>query len=57
MSVQALDVNADAVATTVLEFAMSTESVNGRRGKGNFGPKTGGPPSGVGPTRDGRAVR
>jgi aminopeptidase Y len=32
----ALDVNSDAVAYTTLQFAMSTEVVNGRRGKGNF---------------------
>ncbi|HEY0857976.1 MAG TPA: M28 family metallopeptidase, partial [Albitalea sp.] len=32
----ALDVNADAVAYATLLFAMNTESVNGRRGKGNY---------------------
>ncbi len=28
--------NSDAVAYASLQFAMSTEAVNGRRGKGNF---------------------
>jgi len=32
----ALDVNSDAVAFATLNFAMSTEVVNGERGKGNF---------------------
>jgi Zn-dependent M28 family amino/carboxypeptidase len=32
----ALDVNSDAVAYSVLQYAMSTEDVNGQRGKGNF---------------------
>ena len=32
----ALDVNSDAIAYTVLQFAMNTEGVNGQRGKGNF---------------------
>jgi len=32
----ALDVNSDAVAFTTLQFSMSTEVVNGQRGKGNF---------------------
>jgi len=35
----ALSVNADAVAYTTLAFAMNTELVNGRRGKGNFRPE------------------
>ncbi len=35
----ALDVNADAVAYAVLQFAMNTEAVNGKRGKGNFKPR------------------
>jgi Zn-dependent M28 family amino/carboxypeptidase len=35
-SLTALDVNTDAVAYATLLFAMSTESVNGQRGKGNF---------------------
>lgn len=33
---EALDVNADAVAYATLQFAMSTQDVNGQRGKGNF---------------------
>jgi Zn-dependent M28 family amino/carboxypeptidase len=32
----ALDVNSGAIAYAVLQFAMSTEVVNGQRGKGNF---------------------
>lgn len=32
----ALDVNSDAIAYAVLQFAMNTEIVNGQRGKGNF---------------------
>jgi len=32
----ALDVNSDAVAYAVLQYAMSTADVNGQRGKGNF---------------------
>jgi Zn-dependent M28 family amino/carboxypeptidase len=36
VSLEALDVNSDAVAESVLHFAMSTESINGERGKGNF---------------------
>ena len=34
----ALDVNADAVAAATLQYGMSTQDVNGARGKGNFGP-------------------
>jgi Zn-dependent M28 family amino/carboxypeptidase len=33
---RALEVNADAVAYATLQFAMSTTTVNGQRGKGNF---------------------
>lgn len=32
----ALDINSDAVAYAILQFAMNTEAVNGQRGKGNF---------------------
>jgi Peptidase family M28 len=32
----ALDVNSDAIAYAVLQFAMNTEAVNAQRGKGNF---------------------
>ena len=34
----ALDVNSDAIAYAVLQYAMSTADVNGQRGKGNFRP-------------------
>jgi aminopeptidase Y len=36
INLQALDVNSDAVAYATLQFAMSTEVINGLRGKGNF---------------------
>src|SRR4030067_3663882 len=32
----ALDVNSDAVALATLQYAMNTEDINGKRGKGNF---------------------
>ena len=32
----ALDVNSGAAAYAVLQFAMNTQAINGRRGKGNF---------------------
>ncbi len=36
INLQAFDVNSDAVAYSVLQYAMNTEEVNGERGKGNF---------------------
>ena len=36
INLQALDINSDAVAFSVLQFSMNTEAVNGERGKGNF---------------------
>jgi Zn-dependent M28 family amino/carboxypeptidase len=36
VNLEALDINADAVAASALTFAMSTRSVNGQKGKGNF---------------------
>ncbi len=36
VSLQALDVNSDAVAAAVLTYGMNTEAINGKRGKGNF---------------------
>ncbi len=39
ISLHALDVNADAVAASTLQFAMNTVTVNGVRGKGNFKPE------------------
>jgi Zn-dependent M28 family amino/carboxypeptidase len=38
VSLHALDVNSDAVAASVLQYAMNTETINGERGKGNFQP-------------------
>ena len=43
VSQPALAVNADAVAYAVLQFAMNTQVVNGKRGKGNFKPDHWGP--------------
>ncbi|HSM07200.1 MAG TPA: M28 family peptidase [Longimicrobiales bacterium] len=56
VSLEALDVNSDAVAAAVLHHAMTTEAVNGQRGKGNFG-SAGGPPAGAGPFRTSAPVR
>jgi len=39
----AYDVNVDAVAFSTLQYAMSTEDVNGAKGKGNFPPLSGTP--------------
>jgi Zn-dependent M28 family amino/carboxypeptidase len=39
INLTALDVNSDAVAASVLTFAMNTEDINGERGKGNFKPE------------------
>ncbi len=36
ISLQALEVNADAVAYSVLQYAMNSEAINGEPGKGNF---------------------
>ena len=36
INLEAFDVNSDAVAYSVLQYAMNTEEVNGVRGKGNF---------------------
>ena len=39
ISLEALDINSDAVAAATLQFAMNTVRVNGVRGKGNFKPE------------------
>lgn len=39
ISLEVLDLNADAVAAATLQYAMNTEAVNGIKGKGNFKPK------------------
>ena len=36
VNLHALDVNSDAIAYAVLQYAMNTSDVNGERGKGNF---------------------
>ena len=38
ISLHALDVNSDAVAYATLNYAMSTELINGAKSKGNFKP-------------------
>jgi aminopeptidase Y len=38
VNLAALDVNSDAVAFATLQYAMSTQDINGERGKGNFRP-------------------
>jgi Zn-dependent M28 family amino/carboxypeptidase len=39
ISLEVLDLNADAVAATTLQYAMNTEGINGQKGKGNFKPQ------------------
>ena len=41
ISLHALDVNSDAVAYGVLQYAMNTQEINGVKGKGNFKPAPG----------------
>ena len=41
ISLEALEINSDAVAYATLSYAMSTELINGDRSKGNFKPDTG----------------
>ena len=41
MSWRSLDLNADAIAYAVLQYAMNTQAVNGEKGKGNFKPEAG----------------
>ena len=36
ISLKALDIDADAVAASTLQYAMNTQEINGKRGKGNF---------------------
>ena len=36
VSLEALDINSDAVAASVLTYGMSTEDINDEKGKGNF---------------------
>jgi Zn-dependent M28 family amino/carboxypeptidase len=38
VSLEVLDLNADAIAYSVLQYAMNTQAVNGKKGKGNFKP-------------------
>ncbi len=39
ISLEAFDINSDAVAAATLQYAMNTEDINGVRGKGNFKPE------------------
>ena len=41
ISLEALDVNSDAVAFSILQYGMNTQAINGERGKGNFKPAPG----------------
>ena len=45
MSLEVLDLNSDAIAYSVLQYAMNTQAVNGKKGKGNFKPGVGAAPS------------
>jgi hypothetical protein len=36
INLDALDINADAVAYSALQYAMNTGKINGKKGKGNF---------------------
>ena len=38
VNLEALDTNSDAIAYATLSYAMSTEEINGIKGKGNFKP-------------------
>jgi len=39
INLHAFDVNVDAVAFAVLQYAMNTQAINGKKGKGNFKPR------------------
>lgn len=39
ISLKALDINSDAAAAAILQFGMSTQTINGMPGKGNFNPR------------------
>jgi hypothetical protein len=41
VSLDVLDLNADAIAYAVLQYAMNTQAVNGEKDKGNFKPNAG----------------
>jgi hypothetical protein len=43
VSLAVLDLNADAIAYAVLQYAMSTQAVNGQKGKGNFNTRAAAP--------------
>jgi Zn-dependent M28 family amino/carboxypeptidase len=45
VSLEVLDLNSDAIAYSVLQYAMNTQAVNGKKGKGNFKPDAGAAPS------------
>jgi Zn-dependent M28 family amino/carboxypeptidase len=51
VSLEVLDLNADAIAYAVLQYAMNTQAVNGKKGKGNFKPGV----AGASPERRGPA--
>jgi hypothetical protein len=43
INLEALEINADAIAAAILQFGMNTEAINGIPGKGNFKPGGRGP--------------
>jgi Zn-dependent M28 family amino/carboxypeptidase len=49
VSLEVLDLNADAIAYAVLQYAMNTHAVNGKKGKGNFKPDAAASPERLGP--------
>jgi hypothetical protein len=49
VSLEVLDLNADAIAHSVLQYAMNTQAINGKKGKGNFKPSLAAPPERLGP--------
>jgi Zn-dependent M28 family amino/carboxypeptidase len=49
VSLEVLDLNADAIAYSVLQYAMNTQAINGKKGKGNFKPSLAAPPERLGP--------
>ena len=45
VSLEVLDLNSDAIAYSVLQYAMNTQAINGKKGKGNFKQGAGAAPS------------
>jgi hypothetical protein len=49
VSLEVLDLDAGAIAYAVLQYAMNTQAVNGKKGKGNFKPDAAASPERLGP--------